>query len=582
MKKEIIGILVVGVLVFSGLGIAALTNNESMDNHLPIITGPTFERPGTYEYTFKAIDQDGDNVSYEIRLGDDVVEKWIGWYASGEEITRSHTYPEIHKPKPADTVDMLIFVSPQYADDEEILQAINNYIGVVEEDVNWSTEVIDISSELNDFKKIDNIMESYYENYNIKACIMVGEDTDTVLGGDTDYKEGASTVPWYTTGGEEAYEIVEGGIVQGPNKMDICISLIYPTSDLDYTTKKSQIISVFNKFSVHRHIYYIGDILVFVDSKMAQANNNKTRHIYQSIDDYGCLYYKEDPTKSELQSSLEESYSMYYVGGHSSPSGTCVNANGSAGIRACYLDQLDTPFFGASGCYVNGWWSDFPDNNRLDPSITKQGGSPHYGSMIFTAPRLRVMVLGFLSISGWSYPVSFIEHAIPDLTDGKTLADSMIGHIYDGDDQTVVGDPTFHYSFDNEQPDAPIIDGPIQGKVGKEYEYTFNAEDPDEDGIKYFINWGDGNTTLTEFEFSGIDVTVKHSWDKEGVYNITAKTIDFYGNESDWSTLEVTMPKNKPFNFQFNRLAFLFGQSNCQNSQKSAGSQPFLGRKAFS
>ena len=58
----------------------------------PIITGPTTTVPGSHEWTFRAIDPDGDNVLYEIDWGDGVVEKWIGPYASGEEVLLSHTY----------------------------------------------------------------------------------------------------------------------------------------------------------------------------------------------------------------------------------------------------------------------------------------------------------------------------------------------------------------------------------------------------------------------------------------------------------------------------------------------------------
>lgn len=439
-------------------------------------------------------------------------------------------------------VDMLIFISPQYKDDEEILQAIENYIAAVEGDVGWSVEIITISTEENFFTDIDDYIESYYEDYNIKACIMVGEDLHTALAGDSDYTEGPSTVPWYTTGGMDAYKIgEEGGVIQTPNRMDICISLIYPTNDLDYTTKKLQIISVFNKFSMQRHAYYTKDLLVFVDADLAKSNNYKTRTIYQTMDDYGNLYYNEDPTGSDVQNSLIELYSMYYVEGHSSPSGTCVSSNGSTGFFANYLDELKTSFFGATGCFVNGWWSAFPDNNWLDPSITNEG-FPHYGSMIFISPWLRVMVLGILSSNGWSFKTSFIEHAVQNLTNGMTLAESMIGNIYSGDYQTVVGDPTFHYSFYNNPPDEPAIQGDTDGKTGKGYEYTFNAEDPDGDGVQYFIDWGDGNTSLTELGFSGVNIPVEHVWETEGTYIISSKTIDLYGNESDWTYFQVTMP----------------------------------------
>ena len=89
-------------------------------------------------------------------------------------------------------------------------------------------------------------------------------------------------------------------------------------------------------------------------------------------------------------------------------------------------------------------------------------------------------------------------------------------------------------------------------------EYTFNAVDPDDHDVKYFIDWGDNNTEWTGYNPSGTDVKVKHTWSEKGTYNITPKAKDTYGEESDWATLEVTMPKNKPFNFNFNLLSWLF------------------------
>ena len=47
---------------------------------------------------------------------------------------------------------------------------------------------------------------------------------------------------------------------------------------------------------------------------------------------------------------------------------------------------------------------------------------------------------------------------------------------------------------------------------------------------------------------SGEKVAFNYSWGKRGEYTISVKAKDSHGAESNWSTLEVTMPKNKKYN----------------------------------
>ena len=96
------------------------------------------------------------------------------------------------------------------------------------------------------------------------------------------------------------------------------------------------------------------------------------------------------------------------------------------------------------------------------------------------------------------------------------------------------------------------------GKPEVEYEYTFNATDPDGDDVRYFIDWGDNNSEWTGFNPSGTDVIVKHTWSVDGTYNITVKAQDIYGLEGPERTLTVTIPRNKPSNFKFNLFGRLF------------------------
>ncbi|UCD13767.1 MAG: hypothetical protein JSW60_09470, partial [Thermoplasmatales archaeon] len=58
----------------------------------PTITGPQFAKRGSYEYTFKATDPDGDDIYYKIEWGDGETEEWIGPFASGKNVNVNHTW----------------------------------------------------------------------------------------------------------------------------------------------------------------------------------------------------------------------------------------------------------------------------------------------------------------------------------------------------------------------------------------------------------------------------------------------------------------------------------------------------------
>ncbi|KYK20178.1 hypothetical protein AYK24_04065 [Thermoplasmatales archaeon SG8-52-4] len=113
-----------------------------------------------------------------------------------------------------------------------------------------------------------------------------------------------------------------------------------------------------------------------------------------------------------------------------------------------------------------------------------------------------------------------------------------------GDDLDIYWD-----SFDiGSAPDAPTITGPNGGKPEKSYDFTFSAVDPDGDDVRYIIDWGDGNFETTDYNPSGDDKTVSHTWAEEGSYTITAKAEDIYGLTSPETTKIVNMPRNKAVN----------------------------------
>jgi len=95
----------------------------------------------------------------------------------------------------------------------------------------------------------------------------------------------------------------------------------------------------------------------------------------------------------------------------------------------------------------------------------------------------------------------------------------------------------------NAPPSSPVIEGLTEGDAGTEYVYKFSSIDPDRNPIQFYVDWGDGTTDNWSYEqASGQRIWLYHTWENKGTYTIKAKARDVVGLESNWSTMEVTMP----------------------------------------
>lgn len=94
-------------------------------------------------------------------------------------------------------------------------------------------------------------------------------------------------------------------------------------------------------------------------------------------------------------------------------------------------------------------------------------------------------------------------------------------------------------------PATPSIQGPTKGKKGVTYNYTFSSMDSENDDVSYYVDWGDGTYSgWVGPSASNQQVTLSHTFTKKGSYIIKAKARDVFFAESDWASLEVSMPKN--------------------------------------
>jgi PKD repeat protein len=88
----------------------------------------------------------------------------------------------------------------------------------------------------------------------------------------------------------------------------------------------------------------------------------------------------------------------------------------------------------------------------------------------------------------------------------------------DEDDEPPVDEP---------DPDhKPIIKGPATGHRDSDLEFSALSIDADNDSLQYIFDWGDNETTRSEFMQNGTPALQTHSWVDYGAYNVSVKAFD--------------------------------------------------------
>jgi len=107
-----------------------------------------------------------------------------------------------------------------------------------------------------------------------------------------------------------------------------------------------------------------------------------------------------------------------------------------------------------------------------------------------------------------------------------------------------------NFIIDNNPPETPeITSGETTIKDNEENTYTAVTTDKEEDQIYYKFDWGDEEYSEWIGPFnSGEEVSLTHSWDSTGIYNIRVKAIDVNEVESFWSDpYTITVESELPF-----------------------------------
>ena len=81
------------------------------------------------------------------------------------------------------------------------------------------------------------------------------------------------------------------------------------------------------------------------------------------------------------------------------------------------------------------------------------------------------------------------------------------------------------------------------GLAGISYTFTGYAADPNRDPLSYTFEWGDGQTSKTDFMRSGLSARASHAWPLAGAYSVRVQAEASSGAQSTWSAAKTVIIK---------------------------------------
>jgi len=200
--------------------------------------------------------------------------------------------------------------------------------------------------------------------------------------------------------------------------------------------------------------------------------------------------------------------------------------------------------------YPNGtkkWTINLGGERHVDASscAISADGTIYFGTNIGTAAGGEIVAIDTNGTELWSKKIAddWVESSPCIAEDGTVYIGSYCesgGYLH-----------AFGPVDSNGPPETPTINGPTNGEVDERYWYTIKVIDPDNNPISFYIDWGDGNEGWQFERASGEDCYYRHSWNRNGDYNIRVKAKDTLGEESDWAYLQVTIPRTRASSYHW-------------------------------
>ncbi len=414
--------------------------------------------------------------------------------SNGACIRGTTNIPDINTPK--NNLSLLLFISPQYSNDNLIINTINQYQDSLKKE-GFSSKIIKLTNSENTIGQIRKIILTEVKNDNsVKAGLFIGEDIVSFVIRSPNI-ESPQYSPWeildnpinyvnvsadfsseilpsysifqpsddpfifddmYARADRVWFVADDQGILPNP---DFFVSFLMPPENQLFNQRRDKIIFALDKFTqYHDNKIDYGNTIHYEIYNFSFENNPGSTPIISlsSFNVLGNLIGQITGPNSECLFDYSTNYKAFLAWGHGDPHEVWASCE----VYSQNLSSIKTPLVIVSGCNTGGWYTNasgryidehyefYPGGrkthvyNALMPPNFQYTEKKLLSESIFDSNNLIALESGVIQTGNQKFEKDYIDRFTYSLESGKTLAEA---HLSGGSYGTLwfYGDPFFHY-----------------------------------------------------------------------------------------------------------------------------------------